>query len=384
MATSADDSPPLGLLTLDLTSVVPLSPKNFTSLKRTPWAGSSLAHGIKKNQAETPEQRIGESWEMSCDSELPSRITNVSEATLSDLIACRTSECLSGSLVATGRTSCDLLVKLINAASPLSLQIHPSDDNKFLKPHECGKPESWLVISAEPDAGIYLGFSRDLSVGDIRQLIESGSFSQNFLQFVPVKPGDYFEIEPHVPHAIGPGTVLLEPQRVVAGKLGKTWRLWDWNRKYNAQGIEDATNGQPRELHLVEGCSILDPKNQFGKAYIDRLKRGPSIAHPAPGVIAKIYPPNAWYQVILIEMQPESSIKIIEKACFGGCFILEGRVDSTSHFTRRVTPMLMGEPYFIPSVALPSLLSTRTECAKFALVIPAGKGVPGHGGAIFR
>lgn len=384
MAVLTDESPPVGLLSLDLTSAVALSPKNFTSLKRTPWAGSSLARGIKKNQAETPEQRIGESWELSCDPELPSRLTKVPEATLADLIACRTSECLSGSLVATGRTSCDILVKLINAASPLSLQIHPADDNKFLKPSEGGKPESWLVLAAEPGAGIYLGFSKDLSVGEIRDLIESGGFNQDLLQFVPVKPGDYFEIEPHVPHAIGPGTVLLEPQRVVAGKLGKTWRLWDWNRKYNAHGVEDAVNGQPRELHLVEGCSILDPKNQFGTGYSERLKRVPSSISPAPGVTAKVYPPNTWYQTILIEMQPESSIKLIDKACFAGCFVFEGLVYSASQFTRRATTMLMGESYFIPSVALPHVMSTKTEPAKFALVLPSGKGVPAHGGSIFR
>ena len=47
-----------------------------------------------------------------------------------------------------------------------------------------------------------------------------------------VKPGDYFEIEPGVTHAIGPGVTLLEPQRIIKGQSGKTYRLWDWGRKY--------------------------------------------------------------------------------------------------------------------------------------------------------
>ena len=220
MAISADDAPPRGLLSLDLTQAVALRPNNFTALSRTPWAGKALAKGIKKRHATDSDQPIGESWELSCDPEAPSKLLQVSDATLADLIACRTSECLSGNLVAAGRTTCDILVKLINPALPLSLQIHPSDDNKLLKSNECGKPESWLVLSCDKGSGLYIGFSRHLDKRDIQRLLETNQFSADLLQFVPVKPGDFFEIEPHVPHAIGPGVVLLEPQRVIAEKIG--------------------------------------------------------------------------------------------------------------------------------------------------------------------
>ncbi len=383
MAISADDAPPRGLLSLDLTQAIALRPNNFTALSRTPWAGKALAKGIKKRHATDSDQRIGESWELSCDPEAPSKLLQVSDATLADLIACRTSECLSGNLVAVGRTTCEILVKLINPALPLSLQIHPSDDNKRLKPTECGKPESWLVLSCDKGSGLYIGFSRHLEKTDIQRLLETNQFSADLLQFIPVKAGDFFEIEPHVPHAIGPGVVLLEPQRVIAGKSGKTWRMWDWNRKYNAAGQEDLASGRPRQLHINEAVSLLTPESQFGPKYADTLKRSPTTLNPQPGVSTTIYPPNPWYQVIMLDLAPSASVKLSPKACFAGCVILEGTAFSAGQLARKV-PMQAGDNVFIPAAALPNTLSTEEVPARIALVIPAGIGVPAHNGVIFE
>ena len=52
-------------------------------------------------------------------------------------------------------------------------------------------------------------------------MLEKDEDLRPVLQFVAVKPGDYFEIEPGVPHAIGPGLVLLEPQRILSVKAEK-------------------------------------------------------------------------------------------------------------------------------------------------------------------
>ena len=59
------------------------------------------------------------------------------------------------------------------------------------------------------------------------------------LRFVPVAPGDFFTIGPGTPHAIGPGLTLVEPQQVLPGRRGLTYRYWDWNRRYDAEGRPD-------------------------------------------------------------------------------------------------------------------------------------------------
>lgn len=362
---------------LDLHVPVALDPRNFTSIHRTPWAGQSLAAGIKRNQADSSSQKIGESWEVSCDPEAPSKLRDAPDFTLSQLITKRTVECLSEGLVASGRTTCDILIKLLNADSPLSLQIHPSDNNKSLKANECGKPESWLVLNAKPNSGIYLGFKRELPIQEIRERLENGSFSADLLQFVPVKPGDYFEIEPHVPHAIGPGVVLLEPQRILAGKSGKTWRLWDWNRKYNSAGDLDMQNGKGRELHINEAIPLLNPAQQSGPAYVSSLLKSPTKLNTAHGVEIDIFPANPWYQTISVSMNPQSKLQIRSKAAYGCATMISGSIFSKSSSGSGVA-MTQGESYFLPSASLPIELATREGPAHFTIVIPAGQGTSGR------
>ena len=379
MAISPDKS---SLRHIDLSVPVALSSDNYTSIERTPWAGSALASGIKRDQSKSASQKIGESWEISCDPEMPSKLKVAADHSLTELINMRPSECLSADLIRGGRAACDILVKLLNASSPLSLQLHPMDDNKSLKPNECGKPESWLVLSAEAGAGLYLGFSKPLSVQNIGELLTAGTFTKELLQFVPVRAGDYFEIEPHAPHAIGPGIVLLEPQRLLPGKSGKTWRLWDWNRKYNASGALDPQNGNPRELHIQEALRILDPPRQYGSAYVNSLRREPRRETIAAGATADIFPANPWYQTISIQMRAGSRIKLLPIAGYACATVISGGL--TARGKKGVSQMMnQGESFFIAAAGLPNDLATPNKDSLFTLVIPAGQGVQTHGGHIF-
>lgn len=357
----------------DLKTPIALDPRNFTSLKRTPWAGSELAAGIKSRQADFPSQRIGESWEMSCDPEAPSRLKAQPHITLAELIEQFPEECLSRELIAVGRKTCDVLVKLLNADSPLSLQIHPSDNHPALKPNECGKPESWLVLSAKPGCGFYLGFSQALSVTEISAKLQSGQFNADLLQFVPVKPGDYFEIEPHVPHAIGPGVVLLEPQRIIAGKSGKTWRMWDWNRRYGQDGDLDPANGKARELHISESMTLLNPTVQCGMEYAEKLRRTPQQYTPAKGVTVDLYPANPWYQTLSIAIAPHARMKLAAAIRYGCLTVISGALNSGSESNTPIQ-MLTGETFFLPNSCLPRDISTSDSPAHVTLVIPAGSG----------
>jgi mannose-6-phosphate isomerase len=363
--------------------VIALDPANFTSLARTPWAGTALAASIKSAFATSPLQKIGESWEISCDPEAPSRLADDPSLTLHELIQADPVSYLSGSLVAAGRTSCDILVKLLNADSPLSLQIHPSDDHPALKQNECGKPESWFVLQAAPGAGLYLGFRDPMPLPDLQKRLESGTFQSELLQFVPVTTGDYFEIEPHVPHAVGPGVILLEPQRIIAGKSGKTWRLWDWNRRYNKSGALDEHNGTPRELHISQSMSLLHPENQSGAAYADSLRRKAHTVTPLPGVLAHIFPANRWYQVITLNLRAWSKIRLKPDAGYACATILSGH-GQAQNTMQSPSPLMAGQSYFFPAASLPVEIASREDALFMSLVIPAGMGVTNHGGQIFE
>ncbi|MCX6119876.1 MAG: class I mannose-6-phosphate isomerase [Proteobacteria bacterium] len=350
-----------------------LNPKNFTSLKKTPWAGSVLSQTIKQSVAESPGQtKIGESWEVSCDPAMESTIQDIPNLSLSQAICQNPIEALSPQQVKIGRDRLDILIKLINADQPLSLQIHPADGHPMLKTSECGKPESWLVLNASPGAGIYLGFSKEFKLNEIHDSLKSGQFNESMLQFVPVKKGDFFEIEPGVPHAIGPGSVLFEPQRIQPGASGITWRMWDWNRRYDKNGNVDPLNGTPRDLHIEQSMSLLHPQRQWGPKYLGDIRKTPMVQNTS-SVEISAYPGNSFYQVINVKMRKNAKVSLSQEILFSTLSMIQGGIlaQTQPNGTRFETLLSLGESALLPWRALPAILHAHESEAEFVLVIPS-------------
>jgi len=126
-----------------------------------------------------------------------------------------------------------LLVKYIFTSEKLSVQVHPSD----VQAPGHGKEECWLIVAAEPDAIIGIGFREPLGAEKMRKAALDGSIEQ-LLEWHPVSPGDFFYIPANTVHGIGAGVSLIEVQQ----NSDVTYRLFDYDR--------------PRELHLDEGVAV--------------------------------------------------------------------------------------------------------------------------------
>jgi mannose-6-phosphate isomerase len=232
-----------------------LQADNFTSPSRTPWGGRRILGTYKAALGIAPalrEQAVGESWELSLGPELPSRLEDgrfLHEAVASDPRAYLGAEADAGSSA--------LLVKWLDAADHLSVQIHPAVDDPKLVRGETGKPECWYIVAREPGAGLYLGLRPGASIERMRELLASDADVSSLLEFVPVEPGDFYLLQPGMAHAVGRGVTLVEPQYVAPGRRGVTLRYWDWNRRYDAEGKPDP-NGQARELHVERALEVTD------------------------------------------------------------------------------------------------------------------------------
>ena len=337
-----------------------LNADNFVPMSRTPWGGSYIGPHFKAALVPgASERKIGESWEFSLDPAFPSKVLGArgqggKGEDLQAWIDANREAVFSPEAVALGRSQCDILIKLLDAAEPLSLQVHPADDDPDLAPGECGKPESWLVLHAAPGAGLYLGFSRAMSREELRKLLLAGDKAKDILQFVPVKPGDYFELEPGVPHAIGAGVTLLEPQRTLPGLSGKTFRLWDWGRTYD---------GKPRELHLDQGLKLIDPMRQVGLEYVATIKRYPDKEVRGQTEIWR-YPPNPYYRTTLLRCKKGESLQISIPGGYGAMLVLKGSLRTDRE------ALLVGQPALLPHAALPCSLRAE-EDAELVVVTPS-------------
>lgn len=128
-----------------------------------------------------------------------------------------------------------VLVKYLFTSEKLSVQVHPSDAQAL--PGEAGKEECWLVLDAEPDARLAIGFERDVSAGEIESAAKDGTIEQ-LLAWHPVRAGDIFYLPAGTVHAIGSGLSLVEVQQ----NSNTTFRLYDY--------------GRPRDLHLERALAV--------------------------------------------------------------------------------------------------------------------------------
>jgi mannose-6-phosphate isomerase len=128
-----------------------------------------------------------------------------------------------------------VLVKYLFTSEKLSVQVHPSDATAL--PGEAGKEECWLVLDAEPDATLAIGFTREVTPAEIAAAAQDGTI-EDLLVWHPARAGDLFYLPAGTVHAIGPGLALVEVQQTSE----TTFRLYDY--------------GRPRELHLERALAV--------------------------------------------------------------------------------------------------------------------------------
>jgi mannose-6-phosphate isomerase len=128
-----------------------------------------------------------------------------------------------------------LLVKYLFTSEKLSVQVHPSSADAL--PGEAGKEECWLVLDAQPDARLAIGFDQKIVPEDIAAAARDGSI-EGLLTWHQARAGDIFYLPAGTVHAIGPGLALVEVQQ----NSETTFRLFDY--------------GRPRELHLDRAIAV--------------------------------------------------------------------------------------------------------------------------------
>ena len=140
-----------------------------------------------------------------------------------------------------------LLIKFIDAKQNLSIQVHPNDDYALENENEYGKNEMWYVTDAEPGAGLYVGFNRDVNRAEVEERVKDNTIL-DILNFYETNPGDVFFIPAGTVRAIGAENLICEIQQ----SSNVTYRLYDYGR------IDKF--GNPRELHLEKALDVLDYK----------------------------------------------------------------------------------------------------------------------------
>lgn len=227
-------------LGLQIDSMVKLSP----AFKDYLWGGTKLRDVYRK---QSDFDIIAESWELSAHPDgnctiVSGRHKGLSFSKYLEIVGKKVLGWKCAPLQAF-----PLLIKFIDAKQNLSVQVHPNDDYALENENEYGKNEMWYVIDAEPGAGLYVGFNRNVDRAEVERRVSDNTIL-SILNFYPTNPGDVFFIPAGTVHAIGGGNLICEIQQ----SSNSTYRLYDYGRVDKF--------GNSRELHLEKALDVLNYK----------------------------------------------------------------------------------------------------------------------------
>lgn len=205
-------------------------------LKEKIWGGNALKTYLNKTQEDLP---FGESWEIADLPENQSIITNglLEGKELGEVVTAFAKAILGTSVVERFGTRFPLLIKYIDAADDLSIQLHPDDALAEQLHKGKGKTEMWYILKADPGAQLIIGFKDEMTLEQFDTCVANATVHDH-LQYIEVQEGDSFFISAGRIHAIGKGIVLAEIQQT----SDITYRVFDYNRKQE--------DGSLRDLHI--------------------------------------------------------------------------------------------------------------------------------------
>lgn len=218
-------------------------------LKQHIWGGDALLEMKRGQRIRVDKSKVyGESWDVSGIDGNISVISNgfFKGNNLQEAIEVYMGDIVGESVFERFGLSFPLLLKTLHCKDKTSVQVHPDDDLAAERHNSCGKTEMWYIVSAEPDATLYIGF-KDSKITREQYIdaVAQGTVAE-IIEPVTVKAGDAFIIPSGTVHSISGGVTLIEIQQPV----DLTYRIFDWNR------VDE--KGNSRELHTAYAVDAID------------------------------------------------------------------------------------------------------------------------------
>ena len=321
-------------------------------LKHYLWGGRRLEELFGRW---LPHGVTAESWEVSGHPAEPSVVVDgpLAGRALPDLVAEYGVELLGRrGAAAAERGTFPLLVKLLDASHALSVQVHP--DDAWAAAHrtgEAGKDEMWLILHAEPGAGIIHGLAPGVDRAAFRRAVAEGRV-QDALNRVAVHPGDSVMVPAGTVHGILSGVVLLEVQQT----SDTTYRIHDWDRL--------GPDGRPRELHLDKALEVIDFERR-GAALVE-----PRLVEAGGGVRREVV---AACRHFVVERIRADAGAVYAATLDGESCEIWGAVAGTASLRASRAPALDLEPArfsLLPATMGPFALHARTETVAIRVFLP--------------
>lgn len=297
-------------------------------LKDYIWGGERLKTEFNKK---SELEKIAESWELSChkDGQSIVKAGGYEGKTLSEYIktvAAEERENVLGTR-AEAFEQFPILIKLIDAADNLSVQVHPNNEYAKRVEGEYGKTEMWYVVDCDSQAQLLYGFTKEITKEEFSQRIADNTLLE-VVNKVSVKKGDVFFIEAGTLHGIGKGIIIAEIQQ----NSNTTYRIYDYGRV--------SADGKPRELHVekAKDVTVLAPPTR------DVKPQGEIQKHQ--GYNKTLLAACEYFEVHKLEIN-ESATLFSSEESFVSLLVLDGEFELDYGFASM--GIIKGDSVFVPA-----------------------------------
>lgn len=225
-----------------------------------------------------------------------------------------------------------ILVKLLDAAADLSIQVHPDDVYAMAREGgQLGKNEVWYIADAEEGSAIYYGFNRDVTKEEVIDGVVNGTITE-LLNRCPVKKGDYFFVPAGTVHALQKGVTVIEVQQ----SSDITYRIFDYGRKDK--------NGNARKLHIREALDVMTLK----KSEIPTVGEQKVLSN---GSKIRVLTKNGYFTAKEVKIEKGEYLIYSEES-----FVTFTVADGTARFENG-DEIKKGETWFIPAYYMAKILA---------------------------
>ena len=322
-----------------------LYPLKFKPIyKEKIWGGQKLKTILNKDFGNL--DNCGESWELSG---VKGDISVVAEGplkgqTLTALIHEYKGEIIGNKVYQQFGNEFPLLIKFIDAAEDLSIQVHPNDALAKERHNSFGKTEMWYVVQADEGATLISGFNQSTSREEYLTYFNQGKL-MDLLNQEHVKDDDVFFLPAGRVHTIGKGLVIAEIQQT----SDVTYRIYDFDRVDK--------HGNKRELHVDEAIAAIDFK--FYEDYKTTYARDKSEVKLVE---------SKYFQTARLTIKDSISRDYTELDSFVVLMFLEG--GGELYFDQGRIPVQKGDTVLVPSSIKNLIINPSTATKLLEVSVP--------------